>query len=490
MKKFLRLTAALMAVFAMTSFIACSSDDDDDDDEVAVTAVEITAESTEVEVGKTITLTAKVSPDDATDKTVTWTSSDPAKATVDGGVVTGVAEGTVTITAKAGDKTATKEITVKAASSSGDSGSTGGSGSGDSGSTGGSGSGDSGSTGGSGSGDSGSTGGSGSGDSGETPSEGDSFANTYWILDGDFPFYESSDSEGTTVTGVIKDVQYIYLEDAASGKTYDIDYNAAEAAVQELVNAGTNGSRDIAYTTEPDAFTYSVEGSEVTITFKYLDETGVEQTETQKATISEDKTSFSQKQTDDEGNEYTVVFKKATAAPQNAVLTVTVTKAEDPGTGVEVKHVLNANDLTTFAAAEKSDGAEESLPSEGYFTAIWSAKSKVDSSSKTFSDGFEGTQRINLGGAMLKSKQALKFTTTKAASVKIWWVEGGEDNRQIGIADASAYSGTEHNTVAKTNETLAKNAACISTLEIPSAGTWILGGVENNNYIFKIEVTE
>lgn len=124
MKKFLRLTAALMAVFAMTSFIACSSDDDDDDDEVAVTAVEITAESTEVEVGKTITLTAKVSPDDATDKTVTWTSSDPAKATVDGGVVTGVAEGTVTITAKAGDKTKTKDITVKAASTGDETGGT------------------------------------------------------------------------------------------------------------------------------------------------------------------------------------------------------------------------------------------------------------------------------------------------------------------------------------------------------------------------------
>ena len=483
MKKFLRLTAALMAVFAMTNFIACSDGGSSSDDDLTITAE---SDVKEVEVGKTIELNVV-----GTDADVTWTSSDTAIATVADGTVTGVKAGEVTITAKAPDgKTGTIKITVKAASSSDDSGSTGGSGSGDSGSTGGSGSGDSGSTGGSGSGDSGSTGGSGSGDSGETPSEGDSFANTYWILDGDFPFYESSDSEGTTVTGVIKDVQYIYLEDAASGKTYDIDYNAAEAAVQELVNAGTNGSRDIAYTTEPDAFTYSVEGSEVTITFKYLDETGVEQTETQKATISEDKTSFSQKQTDDEGNEHTVVYKKAAAAPQNAVLTVTVTKAEDPGTGVEVKHVLNANDLTTFAAAEKSDGAEESLPSEGYFTAIWSAKSKVDSSSKTFSDGFVGTQRINLGGAMLKTKQALKFTTTKAASVKIWWVEGGDDNRQIGIADASAYSGTEKNTVAKTNETLAKNAACISTLEIPSAGTWILGGVENNNYIFKIEVTE
>ena len=152
MKKFLRLTAALMAVFAMTNFIACSDggSSSDDDDVVAVTAVEITANATEVEAGKTITLKATVTPDNATDKTVTWTSSDEKIATVKDGTVTGVAEGKATITAKAGDKTATKEITVKAASSSGDSGSTGGSGSGDSGSTGGSGSGDSGSTGGTG----------------------------------------------------------------------------------------------------------------------------------------------------------------------------------------------------------------------------------------------------------------------------------------------------------------------------------------------------
>ena len=340
MKKFLRLTASLMAVFAMTSFIACSNDDDDDDD-VAVTAVEITANATEVEAGKTITLKATVTPDNATDKTVTWTSSDEKIATVKDGTVTGVAEGKATITAKAGDKTATKEITVKAASSSDDSGSTGGSGSGDSGST----------------------GGSGSGDSGETPSEGDSFANTYWILDGDFPIYESSDSEGTTVTGVIKDVQYIYLEDAASGKTYDIDYNAAEAAVQELVNAGTNGSRDIAYT-KPDAFTYSVEGSEVTVTLKYLDEAGVEQTKTRKATISEDKTSISQKQTDDEGNEYTVVFKKATAAPQNAVLTVTVTKAE-------------VYDLGALLADGFEAGAEKSVQSPATINEVLSIVGKA-----------------------------------------------------------------------------------------------------------------
>ena len=120
MKKMLRIAAALAALLAMTNFIGCKNDDDDDGDEtvatVAVEKVEITSTETDVEVGKTITLTAKVSPENATDKTVTWSSSDTAFATVDStGKVTGVAAGTVKITAKAGEKTAAVDVTVKAA---------------------------------------------------------------------------------------------------------------------------------------------------------------------------------------------------------------------------------------------------------------------------------------------------------------------------------------------------------------------------------------
>lgn len=69
--------------------------------------------------GETLTLTATVAPANAKDKTVTWTTSDDAVATVDAnGVVTAVSAGTITATATNGtddtsdDKTATCTVTV------------------------------------------------------------------------------------------------------------------------------------------------------------------------------------------------------------------------------------------------------------------------------------------------------------------------------------------------------------------------------------------
>ena len=56
--------------------------------------------------GQTATLTATITPEDATDKSVTWSSSNTAVATVDNnGKVTAVAEGTATITVKTNDGT-------------------------------------------------------------------------------------------------------------------------------------------------------------------------------------------------------------------------------------------------------------------------------------------------------------------------------------------------------------------------------------------------
>lgn len=81
---------------------------------VAVTDVTLDAEEVILTVEGTHTLAATVLPDNATDKTVTWTSSNDAVATVTGGVITAVGAGVATITAKAGDVEDVCTVTVRA----------------------------------------------------------------------------------------------------------------------------------------------------------------------------------------------------------------------------------------------------------------------------------------------------------------------------------------------------------------------------------------
>jgi hypothetical protein len=72
----------------------------------------VDVESITLGVGETATITATVKPDNATNKNVTWSTSDANVATVDNGVVTAVGKGEATITATAGGKTAETVITV------------------------------------------------------------------------------------------------------------------------------------------------------------------------------------------------------------------------------------------------------------------------------------------------------------------------------------------------------------------------------------------
>ena len=80
--------------------------------DVAVESITLDKTSLDLKTGDNTTLTATVSPEGATNKDVTWTSDNPEVAAVEGGTVTAKAEGTATITAKAGDKTATCTVTV------------------------------------------------------------------------------------------------------------------------------------------------------------------------------------------------------------------------------------------------------------------------------------------------------------------------------------------------------------------------------------------
>lgn len=94
-----------------------------DSETVAVTGVTVSPDTVSLTEGGTQTLTATVSPSNATNKSVTWKSSSDTVATVSGsGVVTAKAVGTATITVTTADggKTATCSVTVSAAPQTGD----------------------------------------------------------------------------------------------------------------------------------------------------------------------------------------------------------------------------------------------------------------------------------------------------------------------------------------------------------------------------------
>lgn len=83
---------------------------------VVTTSIELDIVSLELIEGQTATLNATVSPSDATNKTVTWTSSDASIATVEDGKVTALSKGTATITASSNDgsgKHASCSVNVK-----------------------------------------------------------------------------------------------------------------------------------------------------------------------------------------------------------------------------------------------------------------------------------------------------------------------------------------------------------------------------------------
>jgi hypothetical protein len=150
----------------------------------------------------------------------------------------------------------------------------------------------------------------------------------------------------------------------------------------------------------------------------------------------------------------------------------------------EKTYVLAGTHLDAYAAGSKKDGDSVVTGTDNYFTVLNSAKTKVEDKEKTFADDYKGTRRINFGGGAKATMNSVKFTTSvDGARVTIWWAAGAND-RQMAILNSD---GTK---IAATEETSVKDAAYISTITLEHAGTYFLGGDGNNNYIFKIAVTE
>lgn len=123
-KKFLlTLLALVCALCCAFSLAACGENPDNsgggENNEItqpiAVESVTLNKDELTLTKGNEETLTATVKPDDATNKTVTWTSSNPAVATVnENGKVVAVAQGTAVISATAGNKSADCTVKVNA----------------------------------------------------------------------------------------------------------------------------------------------------------------------------------------------------------------------------------------------------------------------------------------------------------------------------------------------------------------------------------------
>ncbi len=115
MKKNFTLLAFAALGFAALTFTGCKPEPEPIPEPVKVESVSLDITSRTLEVGQTVTLVATVLPEEAENKSVTWSSSAPAIASVENGLVTALAVGSATITATAADgsgKTATCTIEV------------------------------------------------------------------------------------------------------------------------------------------------------------------------------------------------------------------------------------------------------------------------------------------------------------------------------------------------------------------------------------------
>lgn len=113
-----KLLCVLICILICTMFVLISCEEENavssnKEPTVSVTDVKLNKDALTLEKGSNEILTATVSPDDATNKDVSWSTSDDKVATVENGKVTAIGGGTATITATAeGGKTATCIVTV------------------------------------------------------------------------------------------------------------------------------------------------------------------------------------------------------------------------------------------------------------------------------------------------------------------------------------------------------------------------------------------
>lgn len=100
---------ALLLLIILPAFFSCT----EKEQEIRVESVTISMPSAELEIGRTLELSATVTPPGATNKDISWSSTNSSVASVSAaGLVTALSEGTTTITASADGKKGECEVSV------------------------------------------------------------------------------------------------------------------------------------------------------------------------------------------------------------------------------------------------------------------------------------------------------------------------------------------------------------------------------------------
>lgn len=153
----------------------------------------------------------------------------------------------------------------------------------------------------------------------------------------------------------------------------------------------------------------------------------------------------------------------------------------------EGTYVLDATDEGLKGTAQGTYTDGQVYVHGGVWEMHMSAKFRVDGSKKTFSDGTYLDTRLNWGGkTQFPENGAIingtVITTTDETTVKIYWVQGGDDHRQVALYNLAGEVVAQSD-----NQTAAKGDPCLDTFTVP-AGTYVIGNVINQNYHFRIEV--
>ena len=163
----------------------------------------------------------------------------------------------------------------------------------------------------------------------------------------------------------------------------------------------------------------------------------------------------------------------------------------DPNYNGPRTYVFESITMTQFAAGEKADGETELVGTKDFFKLIYSAKTKVDTTSnKEWEDGYAiGADKVSrlawaassfVNDAENGTKNVVEITVDNPTVVKVWWICGG-DSRQVAIynADGSIHS--------QSNIESVKNTPYLSEFSIEAAGTYYIGNVGGANYFIKLE---